>query len=214
MQDVSNQGGRTVLFVSHNLGAVASLTQKCAYLKKGQLMAYDRTPSVIRAYTGDHRNISGEWKAPQPNQHPLQITSMKLTTHHGQSASEFELGQDIWAEIEYVVRERMRNTVVEIMVFSGEGTKLIVAGDYDNRPELLEQREPGHYRAKIALHGQHLNIGNYSVILNSCAHGMHTYDYVEAGAFTIVERSGMSYHGQRGGVLAHTPRSEVTKIKA
>jgi lipopolysaccharide transport system ATP-binding protein len=35
MSDVSKGEGRTVLFVSHNIGAVNTLTNKCMYLRNG-----------------------------------------------------------------------------------------------------------------------------------------------------------------------------------
>jgi lipopolysaccharide transport system ATP-binding protein len=42
--------GRTVLFVSHNMGAVYSLTQKCIYLREGRINAYRGSREVIEQY--------------------------------------------------------------------------------------------------------------------------------------------------------------------
>src|ERR1700744_802275 len=39
MQDVSQQDGRTVLFVSHNMSAISELTQRCVYLEAGKIKA-------------------------------------------------------------------------------------------------------------------------------------------------------------------------------
>ncbi len=50
MQDVSTNQGRTVLFVSHNLAAVASLCSKSMLLKNGQLLTEGRTSDVIERY--------------------------------------------------------------------------------------------------------------------------------------------------------------------
>ena len=47
MDEVS-KSGRTVLFVSHDLSAVSTLTKKSIYLDKGQIMLYDNTPAVIQ----------------------------------------------------------------------------------------------------------------------------------------------------------------------
>jgi lipopolysaccharide transport system ATP-binding protein len=212
MRDVAREGGRTVLFVSHNLGAVASLTKKCAYLRQGSLVDFDETAAVIRSYSGDHQSNSSEWKAPRENENPLQITAMRILTVDGDVGAEFELGHGFLIEMEYVVRERMRNTVVEAWVFSAEGTKLLVVGDYYTRPELLEERTPGRYRVKISMQGEVLNIGTYTVILNSCAHGMHTFDYHEAGVFTIVETEGATHQSQRGGLLAVRSTCGMEKI--
>ncbi len=45
--------GRTVLFVSHDLGAVHSLTQRCLWLKDGQVHRDGSTDMVIREYVAE-----------------------------------------------------------------------------------------------------------------------------------------------------------------
>ncbi len=52
MQDVA-AGGRTVLFVSHNMTTVRALTQKCVWLKSGRLMAFEPTAQAIDRYLSD-----------------------------------------------------------------------------------------------------------------------------------------------------------------
>jgi len=49
MEDVAH-GGRTVLFVSHNMNAVQRLCSSCMMLDRGQLVAYGNTPEVIVRY--------------------------------------------------------------------------------------------------------------------------------------------------------------------
>ncbi len=50
MKTVAATGGRTVLFVSHNLEAVSSLCSRSLLLRKGVLEAVGHTESVIAAY--------------------------------------------------------------------------------------------------------------------------------------------------------------------
>ena len=55
MQDVAS-GGRTVIFVSHNLGAISTLTNSCAYLEKGVLKFVGATNEAIRRYAEAEEN--------------------------------------------------------------------------------------------------------------------------------------------------------------
>ncbi len=206
MQDVARETGRTVLFVSHNLGAVSSLTQKCAYLKSGRLVAYENTPAVIQRYASDYQHTASEWNAAAENQHPIQITRMRLLTTAGDDAGTFELSDGLQIAVEYVVRRPMRDTVMEVWIYSSEGVKVAVIGDYDTHPALRQLRQPGRYRACFTLPGNLLNLGTYNVKLNSCEQGMHTYDFQDAGAFSIVENRRMSPQARRGGLLAVLPR--------
>ncbi len=52
MRDVA-QGGRTVIFVSHDMPAVRSLTTVSAYLEKGRVVQFGKTPEIIDAYLYD-----------------------------------------------------------------------------------------------------------------------------------------------------------------
>lgn len=50
MQDVSREGGRTVLFVSHNMAAVQRLCSKSIILKNGMLVNEGNTEEIISTY--------------------------------------------------------------------------------------------------------------------------------------------------------------------
>ena len=49
MEEVTRQG-RTVLFVSHNMGAISRLTSQCILLSGGKLALNDNTPKVVETY--------------------------------------------------------------------------------------------------------------------------------------------------------------------
>ncbi|QEK50337.1 ABC transporter ATP-binding protein [Pedobacter aquae] len=61
MNDVNKGEGRTVLFVSHNMAAVNTLTSNCIYLKNGILKSIDKTPKVISQYQNDGQNDNLEY---------------------------------------------------------------------------------------------------------------------------------------------------------
>ncbi len=67
MDDVSKNDGRTVLFVSHNMDAVTNLCNKSIYLKRGMLMMYDDTRSVIDAYLKDNKTVEVKDENFDPN---------------------------------------------------------------------------------------------------------------------------------------------------
>lgn len=51
MEEVSRQQGRTVVFVSHNLAAVSTLTDKAIFLDYGTVQCFDSTSVALAAYT-------------------------------------------------------------------------------------------------------------------------------------------------------------------
>ena len=58
MKDVSQNGGRTVLFVSHNMGAVKSLCPNSILLKKWRVDKFCKSDDIVGEYLKDQNKIS------------------------------------------------------------------------------------------------------------------------------------------------------------
>lgn len=69
MEDVSKNEGRTVLFVSHQMDAIETLTQKAIYLKGGKVQKIGEASSIINKYLHDFENGTeiNEYKNRQGN---------------------------------------------------------------------------------------------------------------------------------------------------
>lgn len=58
MQDISRNGGRTVLFVSHNLGSVKTLCNRGILLENGKINIDDEIDSVLSTYQKNEKSQS------------------------------------------------------------------------------------------------------------------------------------------------------------
>ena len=81
MGDISKGEGRTILFVSHDLSAISTLTSKSILLKNGQLQIYDYTPKVIAEYSLQYKGEHVYEQLPVINK-PT-ITKVELKTSEG-----------------------------------------------------------------------------------------------------------------------------------
>ena len=52
MEEVSKKEGRTILFVSHDLSAISTLTEKCLLLENGIMKGFEKTQIIIDRYAG------------------------------------------------------------------------------------------------------------------------------------------------------------------
>jgi len=69
MNDLSNKDGRTVLFVSHNMGAVKNLTSRCVYLKYGAVHSIGDTGKIIETYLqNENKDIVSAIDIPRINE--------------------------------------------------------------------------------------------------------------------------------------------------
>jgi lipopolysaccharide transport system ATP-binding protein len=80
MDEVS-KSGRTVLFVSHDLSAVSTLTKKSILLDKGKIKQFDLTPSVIQAYSSNFTQTNIHYQDAIANQ-PC-VTKVEVATSEG-----------------------------------------------------------------------------------------------------------------------------------
>src|SRR5690606_11666022 len=117
MREVT-EGGRTVLFVSHNLPAVAALCTQGIYLKNGRLVMTGETDTILQLYkddaaraavaepegeavhrrgSGTHRIVSITPSAPeQPAREPLVFTA-RIRRHEEDGPFHFSLHlKDEW----------------------------------------------------------------------------------------------------------------------
>ena len=79
MEEVSRKQGRAVLFVSHNMHAVSTLTKRCFLMKQGELVLKDTPQNVISAYLEDGLLREGTYTAPALPDGPS-ITRIELET--------------------------------------------------------------------------------------------------------------------------------------
>jgi len=61
MQEVSQSQGRTVLFVSHNMGAVTNLCRSAFWLQGGKIKAIGEARSIVQDYLTDTTGNSGQF---------------------------------------------------------------------------------------------------------------------------------------------------------
>ena len=57
IKDVTKEGTRTVLFVSHNLASIRQLCKKCILMDEGELKEYGSTRKIIGKYLSNENNI-------------------------------------------------------------------------------------------------------------------------------------------------------------
>ncbi len=64
MGEVSKGEGRTVLFVSHNLGSIAQLCTSCIFMKNGMFVQQGETQEVVRRYVREGFSVSTVYQGP------------------------------------------------------------------------------------------------------------------------------------------------------
>jgi lipopolysaccharide transport system ATP-binding protein len=168
MGEVAKEG-RTVLFVSHHMGAVRTLCDSVVLLRGGCSVAHGDPGEIIARYL----DVSGEMEAPElvwedlalaPGSEELKARALRVRDESGRIANEIPDDEEIRVEIEYEVLQRIWNAQVGFQLLSADGNIVLESYQGDRDGEVGIQ-EPGRYRWVCRIPGMFLNSGQYFVKL-------------------------------------------------
>jgi lipopolysaccharide transport system ATP-binding protein len=212
MEEVAQKDmGRTILFVSHNMGMVRSLCTRCLYLRSGRLIDTGSPDQMIEAYEQHHgsEGEDGGFRASADERFVLQILAAELRDEQGRRVPA-KINQfsplSLW--IHYVVRTPLVGCNLGLALVQ-RGMKLFLSFDTDLDTGLLESRHPGQYEATIRLPSEMLKAGTYTIALNSGfpnqpsrADHQHFENLLRFEVRETTASSLLSYAPQRAGALA------------
>ena len=164
MQDVS-KSGRTVLFVSHNLPAVANLCTKAYLLNYGQLIASGPTSDVIQQYVdlgtmqtqsvvdlAKHKNRRGDYQL---------LQSVRLLDQQGNSQSSFKtydyFSFEVDCELDPLIREEY-----SIGVNIKDQTGYTLYAGHSNQYQHIKINNKGKYRVRAVIERLPFTPGTYT----------------------------------------------------
>ncbi len=150
MKDVSGQG-RTVLFVSHNMGMVNSLCNKGIVLTHGQISFEGSAAESVSFYLNNFSGVKNHTVYFEADYNlPCQVMCVSLTNNKNELKNEFDVFEEITLSVEYEIREDI-NGVSLAFVLEKDGDIIFISFDTDYDSEKLNKRVPGKYRSKVKL---------------------------------------------------------------
>lgn len=213
MQDVSTNDGRTVLFVSHNMASVQTLTHRCIVLKNGENIFDADTPSAIEKYYEINTLQDNRWICNSDNGKPIQIQEVKATDGTGKIKTDFETHERLFVHIKYVVREKIRGVNISLNVHTSTGLHLMCMEDTDTFIEHLGYRVPGLYETSVEIPIQMLNKGNYQFRVGAGVPRVEIFDRIEGFAFSLIDTTTTNHTSHRGGLIMPMTKWELTKLQ-
>jgi lipopolysaccharide transport system ATP-binding protein len=162
MGDVAKEG-RTVLFVSHNLGAVGQLCKTGLVLEQGKISYRGEVAVAINRYLADTLDHSGAICSFTPDENkPLQILEVSVRGNDGKVHNRFDINDEICLMVSYIVR-KPEPFLTLAMTMSRNGAELLSSFDVDAQPKRIQERQRGVFVAKIHLPRRLLKSGIYSI---------------------------------------------------
>lgn len=165
MHDVATQG-RTILFVSHNVGAINALCTKCILLDKGQVVADGAVDSVLAEYiqrnstSKAHQFVNSS--EPKPNAKAT-LQEARVLGPEGDAVPSLFIDQKFSMDLVWQLHVNVPFLRVGVDIVDSSGVVVISSMDTDTTDLYGKPREPGVFHEQVQIPPLLLMPGSYSV---------------------------------------------------
>jgi lipopolysaccharide transport system ATP-binding protein len=162
MGDVA-RGGRTVLFVSHNMGAVARLCEYCVLLEGGQVEKKGRPDEVIEFYMRkdmafDEAERSWDYNE-RPGDESCRLVGVRICQPSEKPNASIDIARPFEIEIETESDKSEMDLAISIQIFTSDGRIALHTADLTNSETIA--RRTGRRVSLCEFPPQLLNTGAY-----------------------------------------------------
>lgn len=148
MEDVSKNHGRTVLFVSHNMGVLLQLCQKAILLKGGQLITKGETKAVVDQYMLNTTGAANVYTKPlNERTSEIYISRVESVTQNGENAEEFQFYDPVCIKVKLEVQKFDPSALVSVTLQNSNGDFLSTF--VENLTDLYSQSQGVEFTVKF-----------------------------------------------------------------
>jgi len=190
MGDIAQQG-RTILFVSHNMGAVQNLCTRCVVLEKGKSVFIGKTDKAIAEYlkrSHQHSSLGNIKNNARGKNVTLlaRLEKIKMITEKKEGTT-LDSSKEITIELQLSVTEECKTGFyISIKDESRRPVLLFSSGHLQGKEYLLKK---GKQTLSCTLQPTHLTSGRYSIDCGLLYPNRDTIDFVEDALFFNVTHS-------------------------
>ncbi len=212
MQDISRTGGRTVLFVSHNMAAIQKLCTKCILLQNGRFIMQGKTEDVIQCYLDQSKENNSEYffNTEKSSNKKAFATSLRIEDIEGNLMSEVPVGKTWRVKVDFTVNEEINNLILGIGITDVHDYPIATTWS------LPQNLENGEYTVVFTEELINYNSGNYKIIVG-ISEGVHSIDYIDNEVLLlfsdVIDTQDESIINNKSGLINNQMRVEIKKNK-
>jgi lipopolysaccharide transport system ATP-binding protein len=154
MDEVTEKAGRTILFVSHNMGAIRRICSKIIILEQGAVVFEGDVNDGIKKYFLDQTINKADIefkKGKNIDSKKLYFNKAMLFDSKGSPKVHFKYGEKIVLEIDYIVTKKIRNSILGVEITNGEGVSILTTTSQDAKGTINNKKVPGEYKYQLEI---------------------------------------------------------------
>ncbi|NOZ34218.1 MAG: ABC transporter ATP-binding protein [Chlorobi bacterium] len=182
MQDVSKDGGRTVLFVSHNMASVQLLCSRGVYLENGMISYVNRTDKVIDKYlNSSSKTVEKELSLFNRD---IKINNITFLNKYGKKVTTLLSGQKITIRISYTANTYLKKVIIRLIFFNSNREFLFICNNYHTNEPFDNLENSGSLECDIDK--LPLNSGSYHIDIRINSDSKMIFDKEQAISFDVI----------------------------
>ena len=160
------KGGRTVLFVSHNMGMISTLCEKAILLDNGYVEFMGSAQETVSKYLTHLRTGAGlkkEWSFEEaPGGDYVKLKAIRITNRQGIEQPYFSCTEPIYVTMDYWVLHDDVPINMGFWLFDEKENWICGVGNYtETKRKAINKHGP--YRSRCTIPGNLLNSGRYTL---------------------------------------------------
>jgi len=175
MNDISKGEGRTILFVSHNMGAILDLCTSAILLTNGTVAASGSADAVIQTYLNINSNSKTQWTSSIKADSPACFTKVFLSDAQGKLMHIMDNRDSTYLNIEVHISDVQLTGTIAFEVKSIQNVSIFCSHDYDAIP-MKYYKGLNKFKVKLP---QFLRAGFYYINVGINSRGFSSLDFVE-----------------------------------
>ena len=164
MKDVSQGGGRTVLFVSHNMTAVKSLCKHGLLLENGTMKEYGLVDDIVAHYLRGDNEIDNykKWDNPEIKKDGFELLEIGVRKKGAELNDTMRVYQDMELVVRYRITKPFEQLHLTFHMKNEQGQKMF---SFSSGNQIELKHDVGVYEQKCLLPANFFNWGNYALDL-------------------------------------------------
>jgi lipopolysaccharide transport system ATP-binding protein len=212
MEEVSQTQGRTILFVSHNMGAVSQLCNRALLLDRGEVVAHDGVEMVVAKYLNSGATAGSRQLTIDETTRKKKVffRSVTLLNHLNQPALDLDVRFPFSVEMDYEVPSPLRRIELTARILTADGRAVLTTLQSELTPETLDEEKQGAYRARIKFPGMFFMPGSYLLNVSAQEPLGEQFDLHESVLSFVIRDTGTVFskyphHTSLGVIMASLP---------
>jgi lipopolysaccharide transport system ATP-binding protein len=163
MKDVSQGGGRTVLFVSHNMASIAALCTKSILMETGTVKCIGNTKDIISQYLLSNSQSNAVWKIKSIFNTEMYFNEITIFDNLNRISSNIVSGDNFKIKIKLTVVEKIENSAISVRFINSAGIAVFTTAIHDFK-NLYNEIHPGDYNVCVDINPNLLVPDSYSLM--------------------------------------------------